>query len=462
MIKRCLHKGNLDVKKMSESETNPFKIAQQQLDNVAQRLSLKKGILEFLSHPQRELTVNFPVRMDSGDIKIFTGHRVQHNDARGPFKGGIRYHPDVSLDEVRALAMWMTWKCAVVNIPYGGAKGGVVCNPKEMSQAELERLTRRFTTEISIIIGPEKDIPAPDVYTNAQTMAWIMDTYSMNKGYSVPGVVTGKPIDIGGSLGRNEATARGCMFTIREALKDFNYKIIPPEKWTKECAEDELDENYCDGDEGTGYRIDKATVAIQGFGNAGSISAKLLAGKGAKIIAVSDSKGGILSKEGLDVEKIIEHKAKTGSVVGFGCSEELGPKEVLEVECDVLIPAALENQITEKNAENIKARIVAEAANGPTTPEADKILYDKKIFLIPDILANAGGVTVSYFEWVQGLQQFFWSERDVNVQLRQIMQKAFHEVLDVSKKENVDMRTAAYMVAVRRVADAIMHRGIFP
>ncbi len=290
--------------------------------------------------------------------------------------------------------MWMTWKCAVVNIPYGGAKGGIICNPKEMSQAELERLTRRFTSEISIIIGPEKDIPAPDVYTNAQTMAWIMDTYSMIKGYSVPGVVTGKPINIGGSLGRNETTARECMFTIREALKHMNYKVIPPEQWKKECNPKNPSEDYCDGDEGNGYMIDNATVAIQGFGNAGSIAAKLLKGKGAKIIAVSDSKGGILNKEGLEVENVINHKINNGSVIDFDGCEKLGPKDVLEVECDVLVPAALENQITIENADNIRAKIVAEAANGPTTPEADSIIWDKKTFLIPDILANAGGVTV--------------------------------------------------------------------
>jgi glutamate dehydrogenase (NAD(P)+) len=447
---------------MTDSETNPFKIAQKQLENVTQRLELSQGIQEILKYPQRELTVNFPVRMDTGEIKVFTGYRVQHNDSRGPCKGGIRYHPGVTLDEVKALATWMTWKCAVVNIPYGGAKGGVICNPKEMSQKELERLTRRFTTEISIIIGPEKDIPAPDVYTNAQTMAWIMDTYSMNIGYCVPGVVTGKPIHIGGSLGRNEATARGCMFTIREALKHFDFKVIPPEKWQKECSVEETGEEICDGDEGTGYRLDETLVAIQGFGNAGSISASLLCAKGAKIVAVSDSKGGILNKNGLDVDKVLEHKAATGSVVGFEGSENLEPKDVLEVECDVLIPAALENQITDDNADKIKAKIVAEAANGPTTPEADIILHEKDIFLIPDILANAGGVTVSYFEWVQGLQQFFWSERDVNVRLREIMIKAFHEVLQMSLKEKVDMRTGAYMVAVRRVSDAITHRGIFP
>jgi len=447
---------------MVEVKINPFKNAQQQLNNVAKRLQLKKGIHELLKCPLRELTINFPVRMDSGDIKIFTGYRVQHNDARGPCKGGIRYHPDVSLDEIRALAMWMTWKCAVVNIPFGGAKGGVICNPKEMSQAELERLTRRFTAELSIIIGPEKDIPAPDVYTNAQTMAWIMDTYSMNKGYSVPGVVTGKPVHIGGSLGRREATARGCLFTIREALKHMDYKVISPEKWRKECEIGELGEDICDGDLGTGYRFDNATMAIQGFGNVGAISAELLSKKGAKIIAVSDSKGGILNKDGLNIDKVLEHKAKTGSVVGFDGADKLGPKEILEVECDVLVPAALENQITDENADNIKAKVVVEAANGPTTPEADKILYDKKIFLIPDILANAGGVTVSYFEWVQGLQQFFWSEREVNVKLKEIMVKAFHEVLDICKKDEVDMRTGAYLLAVNRVADAIMHRGIFP
>ena len=443
-------------------ETNPFKIAQQQIDIVANYLNLKKGIHEFLRWPQRELRVNFPVKMDNGEIKTYTGFRVQHNNSRGPCKGGIRYHPDVTLDEVRALATWMTWKCAVVNIPYGGAKGGVICNPKEMSLGELERLTRRFASEISIIIGPEKDIPAPDVYTNAQTMAWIMDTYSMNKGYSVPGVITGKPISIGGSLGRREATARGCMFTIREALKQMDYKVIPPEKWKVKSSEDDS-ENDCDGDEGNGYRIDKATVSIQGFGNAGSIAADLLNHKGAKIIAVSDSKGGVINKDGIDVDKLIAHKNTNGSVKGFeGADEECGTKDVLEIECDVLIPAALENQITEENVDNIKTKIIGEAANGPTTPQADKTLFEKNIFMIPDVLANAGGVTVSYFEWVQGLQQFFWSERDVNVKLRDIMVKAFGDVYKMSQKHQVDMRTGAYMVAVQRVADAMMTRGIFP
>ena len=447
---------------MIDHKTNPFENALKQLENASQRLNLNEGIIRILRNPERELTVNFPVKMDNGEVRVYTGYRVQHNDARGPFKGGIRYHWNVSLDEVRALAMWMTWKCAVVNIPFGGAKGGVICNPKEMSNSELERMTRRFTSEISIIIGPDKDIPAPDVYTNAQTMAWIMDTYSMNHGHSVLGVVTGKPIHIGGSLGRNEATARGCLFTIREAMKNMDYKVIAPEKWQKECDIDSIGEEVCDGDLETGYRLDLPTVTIQGFGNVGANVANLLEKKGARIIAVSDSRGGILNKDGLDVQKVIKHKEQTGSVVGFEGADTLDPTEVLEVECDILVPAALENQITVENAENIKALILTEAANGPTTPEADKILHDKGIFMIPDILANAGGVTVSYFEWVQGLQQFFWSERDVNVQLREIMIKAFHEVLNISLKERVDMRTAAYMLAIQRVADAIKHRGIFP
>ncbi len=441
-------------------ELNPFKIAQQQLDKVAGLLNLKKGIHEYLRYPHRELTVNFPVKMDNGDIKEFTGYRVQYNNARGPCKGGIRYHWNVSLDEVRALAAWMTWKTAVVGIPYGGAKGGVICNPKEMSMGELERLTRRFTAEISPIIGPERDIPAPDVYTDAQTMAWIMDTYSMIKGYSVPGVVTGKPLHIGGSLGRNEATARGCMFTIREALKKMDYKVISPEVWNNKCETNENDN--CDGDEGNGFMIDEATVAVQGFGNAGSIAATLLSEKGAKVIAVSDSKGGIINKDGLDVNDVIGHKAKTGSVTGFDGTEKLEPKQVLEVECDVLVPAALENQITGENVDNLKTKIVAEAANGPTTPEADRILFDKKIMVLPDILANAGGVTVSYFEWVQGLQSFFWSERDVNCRLKEIMVRSFDDVYKMSQKNNVDMRTGAYMLAVDRVAEAIKYRGIFP
>jgi len=445
---------------MMSEELNPFETARQQLKKVANIIEIEDGILEYLCRPQRELTVNFPIRMDDGDIKVFTGYRVQYNNARGPYKGGIRYHPGVSLDEVRALAAWMTWKTAVVGIPFGGAKGGVMCNPKEMSQNELERLTRRFTSEISTIIGPEKDIPAPDVYTNPQTMAWIMDTYSMNKGHSVLGSVTGKPLEIGGSLGRNEATGRGCMLTVREALKTMKHKVIPPEVWQK-FGNEGMEDESC-GDQGTGYRIDGATVAVQGFGNVGSVAAKLLQKKGAKIVAVSDSRGGIYDKEGFDIYAAMGHKEKTGSVVGLDGTEQLSTKQILELECDILIPAALGNQITAENADDIKAKIVAEGANGPTTLDGDKILFEKNIFLIPDILANAGGVTVSYFEWVQGLQSFFWSERDVNCKLRDIMIKAFDEVYGASKQHRVDMRTGAYIVAVRKVAEAIKIRGIYP
>jgi glutamate dehydrogenase (NAD(P)+) len=352
-------------------------VALEQLDEVAEKINLDPYVYERLRHPQRELAVSIPMRMDDGTPRVFTGYRVQHSLIRGPSKGGIRYHPDVTLEEIRALAMWMTWKCAVVNIPYGGAKGGVICNPKEMSMRELENLTRRYAVEISIIIGPTKDIPAPDVYTDAQTMAWIMDTISMIAGWCVTGVVTGKPVDIGGSLGRKEATGRGVMVTAIEAMK---YQGIP---------------------------VNGARVAVQGFGNAGSISALLLHDAGAKIIAVSDSKGGILNTRGLDPHSVLEHKMKTGSVIGYENSGTITNAELLELECDVLIPAALENQITERNAPRIKAKIIAEAANGPTTPSADKILHERGIFCVPDILANAGGVTVSYFEWVQDLQALF-------------------------------------------------------
>jgi glutamate dehydrogenase/leucine dehydrogenase len=351
---------------------------------------------------------------------------------RGPAKGGIRYHPQVSLDEVKALSMWMTWKCAVVNIPYGGAKGGVICNPKEMSLGELERMTRRFATEIHIIIGPEKDIPAPDVYTNPQIMGWIMDTYSMNMGYSVPGVVTGKPIEIGGSQGRNEATARGCVFTIIEACKHL------------------------------GMNIKGATVAIQGYGNAGSIAHRLIEAEGAKVIAISDSKGGIIDEKGIEANRAAEHKKKTGTVLDLPGSKKITNAELLELKCDILIPAALENQITGENASRIKAKIVAEAANGPTTPDADDILHKNGVFVIPDILCNAGGVTVSYFEWVQDLQAHFWEENEINQKLRQIMVKAFNEVASIREREKVDTRMAAYILAVDRVARAIKIRGIFP
>ena len=413
-------------------EMNPFKIAQSQVEEVAKILKLDAGMTEFLKNPQRELHVSFPVRMDNGAVQVFHGYRVQHNMVRGPTKGGIRYHPETNIDEVRALSMWMTWKCAVVGIPYGGAKGGVTCNPKKMSQGELERMTRRFAHEISLIMDPKGDIPAPDVYTNAQTMAWIMDTYSMEKGYPAPSVITGKPIAIGGSKGRNEATARGCVFVIREACKKV------------------------------GLNIKKATVAIQGYGNAGSIAGYLLHDMGAKIVAASDSKGGIVNLKGIDPRKLIEYKEKTGSVVGFPGSKKISNEELLELDVDILVPAALENQITEKNAANVKAKIIGEAANGPTTPGADKILYKKGVLVLPDILANAGGVTVSYFEWVQGLYWFWWSEEEVNKRLEAIMVDAFEAVYKISKEKKINMRQAAYVVAMGRVTEAAKLRGFFP
>jgi len=414
------------------SKINPWEVALSQLDRVAKKMSLDPGIHEKLKHPKRILIVSVPAKMDDGSVRVFEGFRVQHNLERGPAKGGIRYHPGVTLDEVKALAMWMTWKCAVVKIPFGGAKGGVICNPKEMSSGELERMTRRFASEIGIIIGPDKDIPAPDVYTNPQVMSWIMDTYSMNVGYSSPGVVTGKPLDIGGSEGRNEATARGCVFVIEEAVKHLSLSM------------------------------EKLSVAVQGYGNAGSIAALLIAEKGSKVIAVSDSKGGILNRNGLDPEKVKEHKNKTGSVAGFPGAKDITNNELLEIDCDILIPAALENQITKENAGNIKAKILAEAANGPTTPAADEILHKNKVFLIPDILANAGGVTVSYFEWVQNLQELFWTEPEINERLHGIMVKSFNDVLSIAKKEKCDMRLAAYILAVGRVARAAKLRGIYP
>ncbi len=411
---------------------NIWAVAQAQFDHAAELLDLDPGMRRVLRVPKRELTVNFPVTMDDGSVAVFTGHRVQHNLSRGPAKGGIRYHQDVTLDEVRALAMWMTWKCAVVNIPYGGGKGGVIVDPKKLSQREIEGLTRRFTTEISPIIGPDRDIPAPDVNTNAQVMAWMMDTYSMHHGYTIPGVVTGKPISIGGSLGRNEATARGAVFTLQQC--SIALKVPLP----------------------------GATVAIQGYGNAGSIAATLLADEGSKIIAVSDSSGGIINRAGLDPAKVNAWKKEHGTVVGFPGADEISNADILELECDILVPAALENQITHVNADRVKAKIVAEAANGPTTPEADAILYDKGVFVIPDILCNAGGVTVSYFEWVQDMQSFFWTEARINESLKEIMDRAFNDVHRMSTTREVDMRTAAYMVAVSRVAEATTLRGLYP
>ncbi|MDK2901504.1 MAG: glutamate dehydrogenase [Thermosediminibacterales bacterium] len=408
---------------------NPFKIVQQQVKMVCDKLGYEDSVYEILKEPEKVLVVSIPVKMDDGSIKTFIGYRSQHSTALGPAKGGVRFHPDVTLDEVKALSTWMTFKCGVVGIPYGGGKGGVVCNPKELSRGELERLSRGFFRAIYPIIGPEKDIPAPDVYTNAQVMAWFVDEYSSLKGYYSPGVVTGKPIRLGGSAGRTEATGRGCMFTIREAAKEI------------------------------GLDMKGATVAVQGSGNVGGIAAKLIAELGSKIVAMSDSKGGVYNPDGIDPDAVLEHKAKTGSVLGFPGSQEISNDELLELDVDILVPAALENVITSKNAANIKAKIIGEGANGPTTPEADKILYEKGILVIPDILANAGGVTVSYFEWVQNLMNFYWTEEEVNNRLEGIMVRAFKEVYQMHKEHKVNMRDAAYMVSIQRVAEAMKLRG---
>lgn len=420
------------IDKNQYDETKPLDMHNLQFDISAEHLNVEAWILEKIKHSRREFSVKFPLRYDDGHIELLSGYRVQHNTLRGPGKGGIRYHPNVDLDEVRALAGWMTWKCAVVNIPFGGAKGGVTCNPSTMSQSEIERLTRRFIWEISPIIGPDQDIPAPDVNTNPQVMAWIVDTYSVFKGYTCPSVVTGKPIAIGGSLGRLKATSRGAVFTLREAAKILS-----------------IDLSRC-------------TVVIQGYGNVGYHAAELLEELGVKVIAISDEKGGILNEKGLDTAKVYEHSQKTGSVVSYPEADNITNVELLELPCDILVPAALEGQINRKNADNIKAKVIVEGANGPTSPFADDILYDKGIFVIPDILANAGGVTVSYFEWVQNVQKLFWSEDDVNQRLQLIMSKAFNEVCDISTREKVNMRTAAYMLAIDRVAEAKRLRGIFP
>lgn len=411
---------------------NAFEMVVSRIDAVCDRLKIKDAHRLRLGKCERELAVNFPVRMDDGTVKVFTGFRIQHNDTRGPAKGGIRYHPSVTLDETRALAALMTLKTAVVNIPYGGAKGAVVCNPKLMSQGELERLTRRYASEISVLIGPERDIPAPDIGTNPQVMAWIMDTYSMLKGYSVLGVVTGKPIGVGGSKGRFEATGRGCTVSAKLAAAHL------------------------------GISLNRATVVVQGFGNVARSAAKLLAADGCRIIAISDSKGGIYNPKGLDLESLLNYKKQTGSVVGFADSESVTNTELLALPCDILVPAAIEDQIVKANAPDVKARIIVEGANAPTTPEASEILNDKGVFVVPDILANAGGVVVSYFEWVQGVQAFFWSEDEVNHQLQRVMDSAFGEVLEMSQREKVDMRDAAYMLAIKRIADAMEARGIFP
>jgi glutamate dehydrogenase/leucine dehydrogenase len=409
-----------------------LEVALEQLETAADRLKLEPEIHEMLKYPKRSLIVSITIRMDNGTPCVFKGCRVQHWDARGPFKGGIRYHPDVTLDEVTALSMWMTWKCAVVDIPYGGAKGGVCCNPKEMSKGELERLTRRYTSLLLDFIGPYRDVPAPDVYTDAQTMAWIMDTYSQFKGYSVPECVTGKPISVGGSEGRGEATSRGVVICAREAAK------------------------------ASGIKLKNAPVAVQGFGNVGWNAAKISYDMGCKIVAVSDSAGGIYCQEGLSPYKVSEHKSKTGSVINYKGCKNITNEELLETKCDILIPAALENQITKANADKIKAKIVAEGANGPTTQEADKALFEKDIQLVPDILANSGGVTASYFEWVQNLTREHWTLEDVNRKLENKMVKAFNDVYKMAKKEESDLRTSALILGVGRVAEAIKTLGLWP
>jgi glutamate dehydrogenase (NAD(P)+) len=413
-------------------DLNPFRIAQIQFDMAAEYLKLDPGLRLILRTPKRVMEVSIPVKMDNGQTKVFTGFRVQHNVSRGPAKGGLRYHPNVTLDEVKALAAWMTWKTATVNLPYGGAKGGIVCDPKRMSKGELERMTRRYAAEIQPIIGPEVDIPAPDVYTDSQTMAWIMDTYAMTVGHAAPGVVTGKPVSIGGSEGRTDATGRGVLYVVEEACK---VKKI---------------------------NLRGATVAIQGFGNVGSAVARLFAEKKAKIVAISDSRGGVHNPRGIDPLRALRYKERSGTVVGMPGASRISNDELLALKCDILVPAALENVITLHNADQIKAKIVAEAGNGPTTPHADEILSRKGVFVIPDILANAGGVTVSYFEWAQDLQGFFWQVQEVNSKLEFVMRRAFNDVHETMRKFHVYPRAAAYILAVGRVADATLVRGLFP
>ena len=417
---------------VSHLRENPFELAQEQLRRVGDVFKIDPNLIEVLKECKKAVSVAVPVVMDDGNVQTFQGYRVTHNIARGPSKGGIRYHPDVTLDEVKSLAMWMTWKCALMNIPFGGAKGGVACNPKELSRNELQKMTRRFTTEIINEIGPEKDIPAPDVGTDGTVMAWIFDTYSMNKGHSVLGVVTGKPLNIGGSLGRLEATARGALYCIREATR----KIELP--------------------------IDGMKVAVQGFGNVGSYLAKFLAQQGAIVIAVSDSSSGIHNPKGIDVESAIAHKQETGSLAGLKDAEKVTNEELLLLDCDVLAPCALEQVITSDNADKVKAKIVCEGANGPTTPTADEILEDRGVLVLPDVLANAGGVVVSYFEWVQGLQEYFWKEDEVNARLNDIATRAFNETWSTRESRGTSMRMAAYGLAVNRVAEATTTRGLYP
>ncbi len=413
-------------------ELNPFEIAIQQFNRAADYLELDNSTRQVLSTAKRQLIVSIPVKMDGGDVQVFEGYRVQHNIARGPAKGGIRYHPNVSLDEVKALAAWMTWKCATVGIPYGGGKGGVICDPKSLSINELERLTRRYAFEIAPIIGPDRDIPAPDVYTDEQTMAWIMDTISMVRGHTELGVVTGKPISLGGSQGRAQATARGCLYALREACQV------------------------------KGMDLKGARVAIHGFGNAGANISHMVADDGAKVVAICDSKVGLYAESGIDIQQALLYKKQTSSLVGFPGVKEIAIDDVLTVDCDILLPSALENAITLANVGQVKAKIIAELANGPTTPGADRVLDDEGVFLVPDILANAGGVTVSYYEWVQDQNAFFWSEKLINETLEGTMRAAFKSVHETAERYDTDMRTGAYILAVDRVAEATRVRGIFP
>ena len=406
-------------------------MAVRQFELAAEKLNVDKNVAGRLRRPDRALIVSVPTRMDGGGVHVFTGYRVQHNDVLGPFKGGIRYHPDVNLGEVSALAMWMTWKCSLVGLPLGGAKGGIACDPTKLSRNELQNMTRRYTAEIINFIGPEVDVPAPDMGTNEQVMAWVMDTYSQHKGYAVPGVVTGKPVDIGGTQGRREATGRGVVYTIMEAAKHL------------------------------GIDLSRCTAAIQGFGNVGLVTARELASLGVKIVAVSDRSCAIWNDKGLSIEDLVSYKDKKRRLEGFPEGEKVPGKELLELPCDILVPAAGEMEITGENAGRLKCRILAEGANGPTTIEADEILKEKRVFVIPDILANAGGVIVSYFEWVQDLQNFFWTEEEVNKKLREILTRAFHEVLSMSQKQHVDMRLAALMIGVNRVARAMLWRGLY-
>ena len=417
---------------MTAPRENPWEMALRQFNGAADHLPLKRGISDFLVLPHRELTVNFPVQMDDGGVRIFTGYRVHHSTVLGPTKGGIRYATEVDLDEVRALAMWMTWKCALMHLPYGGAKGGVAVDPRDLSRAELEHLTRRYTTEISVVIGPQRDIPAPDVGTNDQIMAWIMDTYSMHAGHSVPAVVTGKPVSIGGSAGRREATGRGVTIAAREAAAH------------------------------AGTTLRDARVVVQGFGNVGSVSAYLLHDQGCRIVGLSDVYGAVHNPNGMDPRAVLRHVQQRGRLEGFPGAESIDNTQLLELPCDLLVPAAIEGQITRANAARIKAKIIVEGANGPTTPDADEILNERGVLIIPDILANAGGVVVSYFEWVQDLSSLFWSEDEINERLEPIMVNAFRSVVRLAKEREVDLRTAALIYAVRRVADALMTRGIYP